>query len=252
MTLAAHNLTLRLGTKDVVQEASVSFTPGKVAAILGPNGAGKTSLIRALVGLIAPISGLVTLNDRPLPPAAERARRIGYLPQNGVPAWNVTVRELVGLGRLPQRARFTGPNDADEAAIEAAMTATDTTQLADRSVDTLSGGELARVKMARVFAGEPEWIVADEPLANLDPPHQRDMLALLRRAADSGTGVIAVLHQLNAATRVADHVLLLSKGIVIANGDTRDILTPSHLKQAFDADFDVVDHDAGRHIFLRA
>jgi iron complex transport system ATP-binding protein len=240
VTLEARTLTVTLGGKPVVRDVSLSFARGKVSAILGPNGAGKTSLIRALAGLIMPTSGSVHLDSAPLPPLAERAKRIGYLPQNGTPAWNITARELVSLGRLPHRARLSAATSSDDLAIEKAMTETDTAHLADRTVDTLSGGERARVSMARVLAGEPDWIIADEPLANLDPPHQRDLLALFQTASAQGKGVIVILHQLNAAARVADDVVLMKAGSVVANGSVADALTPDTLHQAFDMDFNLV------------
>jgi iron complex transport system ATP-binding protein len=243
MTLATRNLTIKLGGKPVVDNTTLSFGRGKVTAILGPNGAGKTSLIRALAGLIVPASGAVSLDAAPLPPLIERARRIGYLPQTAMPAWNVTVRELVGLGRLPHRSRFVAPTDKDAAAIRAALAATDTAHLSEQTVDTLSGGERARVSIARVLAGEPDWIIADEPLANLDPPHQRDLLLLLRAAAQQGAGVIVVLHQLNAAARVADDVVIMRQGCVIAHGDAVQALNPDTLDRAFDMRFDFVMHE---------
>jgi iron complex transport system ATP-binding protein len=245
MTLSTHDLSIDLGGKRVVDDVSLTFQRGRVTAILGPNGAGKTSLIRALAGLIAPSQGTMSLNGKPLPPLAERARHIGYLPQNGQPAWNVSARELVNLGRLPHRASFTASTASDDAAVEAALVATDTVDLAERTIDTLSGGEKARVKMARVLAGEPDWIIADEPLANLDPPHVRDLLALLRAAAASGKGVIVVLHQLNAAARVADDVVILRQGKVIAQGEADKALTPDTLKAAFDMDFEIAAATSG-------
>ncbi len=229
---------------------STAFEAGKITAIIGPNGAGKTSLVRALVGLITPVSGSVTLDGIALAeiPSAERARRIGYLPQNAEPSWAVTVEELVALGRLPHRSPFAASTAADQSAVEAALAATDTTHLANRTVDSLSGGECARAKMARVLAGEPDWIIVDEPLANLDPPHQRDLLVLLRTAADRGAGLIVVLHQLNAALRVADDVIILRDGAPLAHGAKYDALTPENLALAFGMDFELVETPSGRAI----
>lgn len=235
--IETRNLTVMLGGRAVVRDASLSFQRGRVTAILGPNGAGKTSLIRALAGLIPARDILVDGTAVEALPLSDRARRIGYLPQNGTPAWNVTARELVALGRLPHRDRFAAERDADRLAVDAAMRATDTLHLADRTVDTLSGGERARVKIARVLAGDPDWVIADEPLANLDPPHQRDTLALFRAAASAGKGVIVVLHQLNAALRAADDVVLLRDGVVLKAGTKSDVLTPETLAEAFGMPF---------------
>ncbi len=243
MTFSVHNLSVTLGKSLAVDGATVTFRHGKVTAIIGPNGAGKTSLIRALVGLVTH-SGSVVLDGHALStiPVSEKARRIGYLPQNGSPAWNVSVRELVGLGRLPHRNRFAALNTGDHAAIDDALHATDTVHLADRTIDTLSGGEQARVKIARVLAGNPEWLIADEPLTNLDPPHQRDVLALFRAAADAGQGVIIILHQLSAAARIADDVIVMKAGRIIAAGPTDQTLTPEALEDAFGMAFERVAH----------
>ena len=241
MTLATNTLSVRLGASLAVNGATITFVRGRVTAIIGPNGAGKTSLIRALVGLVSS-TGTVTLDSMPLGALSlnDRARRIGYLPQNGSPAWNVSVRELVGLGRIPHRGRFSASTTSDADAVDAAMAATDTLHLADRTIDTLSGGERARAKMARVLAGEPGWIIADEPLANLDPPHQRDLLRLLLAAATSGQGVVVVLHQLNAVARVADDVVMMKDGHIIAAGPTSDVLTPKALEAAFGMPFEII------------
>ncbi|MFM7028665.1 MAG: ABC transporter ATP-binding protein [Chakrabartia sp.] len=245
------DLTLRLGPQLVLHKASLDLVPGRITVLLGPNGAGKSSLLRALAGLITPEAGTITLNNKPLDQLSleARARQIGYLPQNGTPAWAITVRDLVGLGRLPYRGRFAAPTPDDAAAIAQALDATDLTTLADRPVDALSGGELARAKFARVLAGESDWILADEPLANLDPAHQRDVLALLRRAAASGKGVVTVLHQLSAAAQIADDVVMLRAGRCLAAGPAARTMTGENLSQAFDMPLEVVDL-GGRRIIL--
>ena len=241
--IAVERLTLVLGNQTVLKSASLTLHPGRITAIIGANGAGKTSLVRALAGLILPQSGMVAIDGHPLQSlsVAKRAQRIAYLPQDGEPAWNVTAFELAALGRLPHRSRFSAPSAEDDEAVFAALIATDTAAFARRTIDTLSGGERARVKMARVLAGDPDWILADEPLANLDPPHQRDMLALLRNAAQNGKGVVAVLHQLDAAA-LADDVLILKDGMLIAFGPVREALTAVHLEAAFGMAFEIFDH----------
>ncbi len=238
-------LCVDLGRRRVVDGLSLSFQHGRVTAIIGANGAGKTSLLRALTGLVVPAAGNIMLDGTPLAmlPLTERARRIGYLPQNGQPAWAMTVRELVELGRLPHRGRFAALSPKDHAAVARALDDADIADLADRAVDALSGGERARAKFARVLAGETDWIFADEPLASLDPPHQRDVLHLLRAAADAGKGVIVVLHQLSAAARVADDVLVLRNGKCLAFGAREEVLTPATLHAAFGMEMDVISHE---------
>lgn len=235
MTLLAENLSLTLGKRRVLDAVSLSLSPGKVTVILGPNGAGKTSLIRLLAGLLVPATGQVLLDGYSLPKMdrQERARRIGYLPQNGTPAWNVSARELVSLGRLPHRSHFAAPSPADEATIDTALACTDASHLADRPMNAMSGGERARVMLARVLAGAPEWLLADEPLASLDPAHQLDILALLRAQADRGTGVVAVLHDLTQAARLGDQIVVLKDGNLLEAGLPADVLTAPLLANAF-------------------
>ena len=233
------NLSVSLGGQAVLRDVSLDIQLGRVTVILGPNGAGKSSLMRSLAGLI-PAEG-ITIDDCPLASLSlkERAQRIGYLPQNGTPAWNIAARELVALGRLPFRSPFAAESDTDRAKIEDALKATDTDHLADRRVGTLSGGELARVKLARLLAGEPQWLLADEPLANLDPAHQRDILRLLRTASTHGKGAVLVLHQLDAAFNIADDVVLLKDGVILALGEAETTMTQANLERLFGTGFDL-------------
>lgn len=234
MALTLDRVVLDLGARRVLDGVSVTFAPGRVTAILGPNGAGKTSLLRVAAGLVA-VQGEVAIDGASLAAMKrdERARAIGYLPQQGDVAWNMTARDVVALGRLPYRS---GPV-ADDAAIAAAFAATDTAQFAERRVGELSGGERARVLLARVLAGEPRWLLADEPLASLDPAHQLDLLARLRDQAAKGVGVVVVLHDLIQAARVADDAVLVAGGAITAAGPAADILTPERLGTLFGVRF---------------
>ena len=134
---------------------------------------------------------------------------------------------------MPHRSRFAAASAVDEAAVDAALAATDTAYLSDRPMDAMSGGERARVMLARVLAGAPQWLLADEPLASLDPAHQLDILALLRAQADRGTGVVAVLHDLTQAARLADQIVMLKDGALLAAGTPADVLTAPLLAKAF-------------------
>ncbi len=220
MMLSAQHLTLA-GRLDGV---TINLRPGEVTAICGPNGAGKSSLLSCLAGLLTPDTGQVTLGDAPLAslPAHNRAQQIGYLPQSGEIAWDVSVETLVGLGRLPW------PGDGGKA-IEAALATMDLTALRSRPVSRLSGGERARVLLARVLAGEPEWLLADEPLAMLDLAHSQALLARLRAEAAAGRGVAVVLHDLAAAMNRADRVVVLDRGRVVADGTPEQALTEAVL-----------------------
>jgi len=232
--LAATNLGLELGGATVLDGVSLAIPRSAVTAIIGPNGAGKSSLLACLAGLRAPARGLVTLDAAPLSdlPARQRAQRIGYLPQVAEVNWDVDVATLVTLGRLPHAGRWR-QGDGDAAAIAAALAATDMGRMAQRIVGTLSGGERARALLARVLAGQPDYLLADEPLANLDPGHQLDSLTCLRAAATAGAGVVIVLHDLGHALRVADHVLLLDGGRVAAYGAPDAVLTPERIAAVY-------------------
>ena len=234
MALTLDRVTLDLRGRRVLADASASFAAGRITVILGPNGAGKTSLLRAAAGLIAPSAGKIAIDGRAIAGMRrdDRARTIGYLPQSGDVAWNMPARDVVALGRLPHRAGVA----EDIAAVLSAMAATDTEQFAERRVGELSGGERARVLLARVLAGEPQWLLADEPLASLDPAHQLDLLDRLRGQAARGVGVVVVLHDLVQAARVADEIVMLRDGRVFAFGPPDEVLTQQHLRDAFGVD----------------
>jgi iron complex transport system ATP-binding protein len=204
-----------------VSGLSAALEPGTITAIVGPNGAGKSSLLLGLAGLLTPASGSVALDGESLARLRPRVRAqsIGYLPQAPDIAWDVAVEALVALGRLPWRDRGT-------AAIKAALSALDLELLRHRPVSQLSGGERARVLLARVLAGEPRWILADEPLAALDLAHQLGLIAHLKACAAAGQGVVLVLHDLGLAMNHADRVLVMKDGNLIADGPPNTALAP--------------------------
>jgi iron complex transport system ATP-binding protein len=222
VTLAARNL----GVTGRLNGVTATLDPGRITAICGPNGAGKSTLLQSLAGLIEPDAGEVLLDGTQLPSGRERARRIGYLPQVGEIAWDLSVAALVALGRLPH-------GDRGEAQVAAALAAVDLTHFADRSVSTLSGGERARALLARVLAGEPGWILADEPFAALDLAHQLALLARLRDAAKQGAGVVLVLHDLALAMNHADRVLVLADGALAADGPPEQALVETTIAQVW-------------------
>jgi len=223
VTLAGRSLTVANRLDDV----TASLEPGRITAICGPNGAGKSTLLQCLAGLIEPDLGEVLLDGTALPPGRERARRIGYLPQVGEIAWDLSVAALAALGRLPH-------GDRGEAQVAAALAAVDLAHLADRPVSTLSGGERARALLARVLAGEPRWVLADEPLAALDLAHQLALLARLREAAGQGAGVVLVLHDLALAMNHADRVLVLADGALAADGPPEQALAETTIADVWD------------------
>ncbi|TPG20927.1 ABC transporter ATP-binding protein [Sphingomonas koreensis] len=248
MDLIVDRLSVTLANRSVLREVSVTLRPGRVTAILGPNGAGKSTLVKAAAALVAASAGAVRLGDRDVAMLAprERARLIGYLPQDAAVHWNVAAREIVALGRAPHRAPFAALGAIDHAAIDAAIAATEIAPLLDRPIGELSGGERARVLLARVLAGDPAWLLADEPLASLDPAHQIDILDRLRGRAAGGTGVVIVLHDIAQAARAADDILLLKNGQVVGFGPVDTALTAAAIGELFDVAVTIAHDAAGR------
>jgi iron complex transport system ATP-binding protein len=244
--LAAETLSVRLGGRAVLGALSLSLRPGEVAAVVGPNGAGKSTLLACLAGLRRPTSGRVALDGADLAGLADRdrARRIGYLPQNPEIAWRLDVRTVVRLGRTAHRGVF-GETPDDARAVDRALALTRMTAFARRDITTLSGGERARALIARALAGEPGWLIADEPLTGLDLAHQLDAADLLRRAAGEGAGVVVSLHDLAFAARVADRIVLICGGRILADGPPQAALTPAALAEAYDIEARWVDGAGG-------
>jgi iron complex transport system ATP-binding protein len=228
-------VNVRFGGRSVLREASLRFAPGHLVALLGPNGAGKTTLLRAAAGLIA-AEGKVLLDGAPLAglTRAARARKIAYLPQGHQSWWPLTAREIVALGRHPHGlsdpSRLTG---AHLSAVEAAMARTATTGFADRPIETLSGGERARVMLARVLAVEAPVLLADEPTAALDPRHQLGVMGDLKAESRRGTLVIAVTHDIGLAARLADEIVLMKEGGIVGHGAPDAVLTDAALAEVF-------------------
>lgn len=233
-TLSCETLSVSIGARTILSDVSLSIEVGKITAIVGPNGAGKSTLLSCLAGLREPTTGTVALDGAVLTrmKPRDRARRMAFLPQTPEIAWSVECRTLIELGRTPfVGAR--GQTEADRVAVDRAMTAANVETFEHRIVDTLSGGERARVLIARALAGEPEWLLADEPLTGLDPAHQLDAADLFRRLADSGVGVVVTLHDLSMALRMSDRIVVLAEGGVLADDPPASALTPEVLRRAY-------------------
>jgi iron complex transport system ATP-binding protein len=206
---------------------SLTLAPGTVTGLIGPNGAGKTTLLRALAGLGSG-PGIVTIDGASLAglSVAARVRRLAWLPADRDVAWPMRGDDLVQLGLGAGAAR-------DELAIAAALEATDAAAFAARRVDTLSTGERARLLLARAIVAAPAWLLLDEPVANLDPGHRIDVMALLRAEATRGAGVIVALHDLDLSRRHCDRLLLLDNGALVADGLPADVLSERNLARVF-------------------
>ena len=233
--LTARGLGVTLAGRAVLRDVSLALSSGHLVALVGPNGAGKTTLLRALAGLV-PSQGSIHVGGDALSslPLRERARRFAYLPQGHLVHWPLPARDIVALGRYPHGA--TDParlTQRDTEAVLRAMQAADVVELGDRRVTELSGGERSRVALARVFAVEAPVILADEPTSSLDPRHQLDVMKTLRAAADKGTLVIVVTHDLGLAARFADTILVLSDGRLVSQGAPIEALSEQVMADVF-------------------
>jgi iron complex transport system ATP-binding protein len=233
--LAISNLSVALRSRPALSDLSVSITGNGLVALAGPNGAGKSTLLKTVAGLLPSSHGEIRvdgINLRDLTPA-DRARRMAYVPQDRSVHWPLPVRAIVALGRLPHQGPRAQENEADRRAIERALVTMDAAHLATRAVSDLSGGERARVLMARALAQEPAILLADEPAAGLDPAHQWALFECLAVAAAQGMRVIVAMHDLTLVSRFATNIILLAEGKLAGFGAPASVLTPATLAHVY-------------------
>ena len=234
-TLAGRKIGATLGGRRVLDDVDLDVSSGEVVGLLGPNGAGKSTLLRVLANVLESHSGEVKLDGQLLDtiPRSELAKRIAYLPQGAECHWPMAVEQVVALGRLPHRRPWAPMSSHDWNCVAQAMATTDVEQFRGRSVGALSMGERARVLVARAVAGEPRILLADEPVAGLDPAHQLEVMAMLERMAVDGAAVVVVLHDLTLAARHCTRLALLGAGRLVASGDAGTVLSTEHLRDCF-------------------
>jgi iron complex transport system ATP-binding protein len=243
-SLVARRLTLGYGDRVVVADLDLVVPPGRITAIVGANACGKSTLLRSMSRLLRPRAGQVVLDGAEVhrTPARQLARTLGLLPQSPVAPEGITVADLVGRGRHPHQGLLSRWSSADDLAVAEALEATETTGLADRSVDELSGGQRQRVWIAMALAQQTDVLLLDEPTTFLDVSHQVEVLDLLTDLNRSrGTTVVMVLHDLNLAARYADHLVALADGQVHAAGTPHEVLTEDCVRAVFGLDSRVVD-----------
>lgn len=244
MRLGLDAVSVRYGARAAVEPTTVEAEGGAVLGLIGPNGAGKSSLLKAIAGLV-PAGGRLDLDGARLDALDERARArtIAYLPQSPAAHWPIRVRELVALGRLPHRTFSRKPAPHDVEAVEWALARTDTAALAARGIDELSGGEHARVQLARALAVRAPVLLVDEPVAALDPYHQLRIMHELGAYAADGHLVLAVLHDLTLAARFCGRLLLMHEGQVVADGEPERVLRGDTLRRYYRVEAILSRHD---------
>jgi iron complex transport system ATP-binding protein len=221
---------IRTGTA-LLDGVSLSVAPGALLGIVGPNGAGKSTLLRVMAGVLDPDGGSVALDGCDLGDwrVRDRAQRIAYLPQHPACHPAMAVARVVALGRLPHLTAWQSPGGADREAIGRAMADTDVVHLAGRRAGSLSGGEHARVMLARALAAETPLLLADEPVADLDPYHALEVMDRLADLTRAGRTVVVVLHDLTLAARYCKRIALMDHGRIVAEGPPADTLSPENL-----------------------
>jgi len=234
IALGAYSIKASLGNSPILRGIDLELAAGQWTSIVGPNGAGKSTLLKCLAGVLAH-TGRITLwgQDLHRVPHRERARKLAWLGQNETSADDLTVWDVAMLGRLPHQAWLAPASAADYAAVEQALQATQAWEWRHRPLGQLSGGERQRVLLARALAVQAQVLLMDEPLANLDPPHQADWLAVVQALVAQGTTVVSVLHEISMALH-ADQLVVMADGQVLHQGPTNDRATHQALVNVFD------------------
>ncbi|WP_372069955.1 ATP-binding cassette domain-containing protein (plasmid) [Tistrella mobilis] len=251
----ARGLGFAVAGRPLLADVDLGVAKGRVLGLIGHNGSGKSTLMKLLARQIAPTTGEVSLDGRPLAAWGDRAfgRKVAYLPQTPPAAAGMTVRELVRLGRYPWHGALGRFSRRDAERVDAAMEATDTTRYADRMVDSLSGGERQRVWIAMLVAQDADFMLLDEPISALDVAHQIEVLDLVHRLArgggadgtGQGPGVVVILHDVNMAARFCDDILALKSGRVLLRGGPADLMTEDALARIYGVRMGILPHPAG-------
>ncbi|HPY40460.1 MAG TPA: ABC transporter ATP-binding protein [Thiolinea sp.] len=233
--LEAVDISYQRNQQLLLQDIQLELHAGELIGLIGPNGAGKSTLLKILAGLQKPQTGLVKFQDQALSKLSikERSQQIAWLAQGGSIHWPLTVERLVALGRLPHLAAWQQAASQDQVAIEQAIQQTGIEHLRTRDATTLSGGERTRVLLARALAAEPTILLADEPIAALDPGYQLQTLELLRAFSQEQRACIVVLHELSLAARYCDRLYLLKSGCIVDTGSITKVLSAENLKNVY-------------------
>jgi iron complex transport system ATP-binding protein len=228
--LSAHGLRVVLRDRAIVDDVTLAVHPGEVLGIVGPNGSGKSTVLACLAGLRSPTSGDVRLGSTPIADARDRATRLAIVEQSADTDTDLRVSDVVGLGRIPHRSRWSGATDQDAAVVRHCLERAGLAGFGGRRWSTLSGGEKQRTHIARAFAQQPSVLLLDEPTNHLDIRHQFELMDLLAAADEA---VVIVLHDLTLAAAYCDRIVLLDQGAVVASGTPAEVLTPVNIATVF-------------------
>lgn len=243
--LTAQGVTLSFSDNQVLNDVDFALAEGELVGLIGPNGAGKTSFLRVLANLQDADKGVVKYNHQDITKLSEKelAKACAYLPQGAPAHWPLTTRRVVELGRLPHLGIWEIYSDQDHQAIENAMALAEVTHLADRTITTLSGGERLRVMIARMFATQPSIMLADEPIAALDPYHQLHTMELLQHHCDKGGSAVVVMHDLSMAARFCHRLVLMHNGTIAAEGKPDSVLSNETIAEVYGIDSELYQND---------
>ena len=245
--LSASGIDYSIERIPILSAIDFQIEPGELVGLIGPNGAGKSSLLRLLTGIEAPDRGNIELNGQPLADISpqQRARNLGYLVQGAQAYWPFSVEKVVGLGRIPYQKWWRQSSAEDQLKIEQALQLTETLAYRNRIVTTLSGGEQTLVMLARILATENQLILADEPVAALDPYHQLHVMEILRQHASGRRAAVVVLHDLSLAARFCDRLYLLSHGKLECCGAVTEVLTVDNIARVYGVDSQIESNAKG-------
>lgn len=238
MKLEVRDITVRVGDKVLVSNASFSVASGELVGLIGPNGAGKSTLLKAVIGVRPRDAGEVMVDGQPMSSfsSRERAKRLAYLPQERRIEWRLPARDVVMLGRYPHHSGFGGPTEVDRNVVDGVLARADAAAIQGLPATVLSAGEKARVLLARALAVQAPILIADEPITALDPYHQLQVMEILREEAKAGRAILVVLHDLMLASRFMDRLVLMSEGAIIASGKPADVLSDERLRTVYRVD----------------
>lgn len=242
-SITTKNLNISYGNIDIVKNLNLEIPKGKITTIIGANGCGKSTILKTLGRIITPKSGNIYINGKDLykERPTEIAKNMAILPQNPQAPSGLTVEELIAYGRFPHQKGFGKTNKEDKDIVEWAMEVTKISEFKDRNIDDLSGGQRQRAWIAMALAQETDILLLDEPTTYLDLAHQLEILSLLDDLnKNQGRTIVMVIHELNNASRFADHMIGIKKGSIVCEGNAEDVMTQANLKEIFNIDAEIV------------